>query len=89
MLEAYHRVNYDVITRIPEPSSSDGERQLPHSWAFLFAHRADRERRPAVELTCNRSLGSLIANMSLEAIRDQQLRSKGKIDAEKFAEGIG
>lgn len=89
LLEAYHRMNFDVITRLPEATSQDGERELPRSWAFLFAHLADREKRAAVEFTCNRSLSSIIAVMVMESLRDQHLRSKGKIDAEKFEEGIG
>jgi hypothetical protein len=89
LLEAYHRVNFDVITRLPEAKSQDGERELPRSWAFLFAHQADREKRPAVELTRDRSLASSIAVMVMESLRDQHLRGKGKVDAEKFAEGIG
>jgi hypothetical protein len=88
-MQAYHRVNYDVITRLPQPTSKAGERTLPQSWAFLFAHQADRERRPAVEIMRDRSLASTVAVIVLQAIRDQKLHAKGKADASEFEEALG
>jgi hypothetical protein len=85
--QTYHQVNFDVISQLPELRSEDGERDLPRSWAFLFAHQADRERRPAHELMRDRSLGSTIAVMVMEGLRDQMLRAKGKVDSDKVLEG--
>lgn len=79
LMEAYHRVTYDVIMQLPEPRSLDKQRELPRSWAFLFAQQAERERRPAIEIMRDRSLGSTIAVMVIESIRQSAM--KGKIDA--------
>lgn len=86
LMEAYHRVNYDVIMRLPEPKSQDNQRSLPRSWAFLFSHQANRERRPSVEVMRDRSLGSVVAVLVMEAIRHESLKKKGKVDAEQFEE---
>lgn len=81
LMQAYHRTNHDIITRLPEPKSEDGQRALPRSWAFLFATQASRERRSSVEVMRDRSLGATIAVLVLEAIRYQQLKKEGKTDA--------
>lgn len=84
LVQAYHRVNTDIIRRLPKPMSRDGEREQPRHWSFLFAHQADHQEVPPKEIMRNQSLASLIAVVSLEAISHQALQKKGKVDAKKF-----
>ncbi len=86
LMQVYHQVTYDVLAQLPSPKSKDGERELPKSWAFLFANHADREHRPSVEGMRDRSLGSIVAVMVLQAIRDQKIHAKGKVDASEVKE---
>jgi hypothetical protein len=85
--ETWHRINYEILSRLPQPTGTSGS-DLPRSWAFLFAHQADRERRSPVEIMRNRSLASLVAVVVLETIRDQTLRAKGKVSSEQMAEAF-
>lgn len=84
LVQAYHRVNRDIIEQLPKPMSRDGDREQPRHWSFLFAHQADHQQKPPIEIMRNQSLAGLIAVVSLEAITAQRLRAKGKVDAKKF-----
>jgi hypothetical protein len=88
LIESYHRVNYDIVSRLPEPKSENGARTLPRSWAFLFSHQADKERRPSAELMRDRSLASVVAVIVLEAIRGQMMKAEGKVDTDELAQAI-
>lgn len=83
LMQAYHRVNYDVIQGLPEPKSKDGERDLPRSWAFLFSSMALREKKPAAEIMQDRSLASIIATFVLEQLREEEREAKRKKEKEK------
>lgn len=88
LVQSYHRVNYDIVSRLPEPKSENGARTLPRSWAFLFSHQADKERRPSAELMRDRSLASVVAVIVLEAIRGQMMRAEGKVGNDELTQAI-
>jgi len=79
LMQAYHQVNYDVLSQLPEPESSDGIRSLPKSWAFLFSNLSDKEHIASADLMTDRSLASIVAVVVLQAIRDQTMRQEQEV----------
>ena len=84
LLQAYHRVNYDLISSMPTPTSKDGKRPLPNHWAFVFQSVAWRERRPPLEIIRDRSLVSVVASTVLEHIKTGE-----GVASEDMAEALG
>lgn len=82
LMQGYHRVNYDVVRGLPEPRSADNERELPRSWAFLFASISMKENRPARSVMRDPSLASIIATFVLEEIKQRE-RERKRQAAEK------
>ncbi len=91
LLQAWHRVNLDLLANMPEPTSKDGKRKLPLHWAFVFQSVAWRERRPPEEIVRDRSLVSIVASTVLEAIRSESADGKGRryVDQDTVAEALG
>jgi hypothetical protein len=81
--EAYHRVNYDIIHNLPSPRSERDDSALPHSWAFLFTAMEDRQRKPALHFMRDRSLGSVVAYLVLQEIKEQSIKDKVKSGSNK------
>ena len=88
LIQAWHRVNTDIVSRIPRPVSKDGQREQPTHWSWLFAHQADYQSKPPTEIMENQSLAALIAVISLEAITADRLKSKGRMDAKKTSKAL-
>ncbi len=85
LLQAYHRVNTDPILRVSKLVSSDGKRDLPMSWSFLFATMEEREHRPAKEIMRDRSLASIVAVCVVSALQHREMEKKAKERAERDA----
>ncbi len=85
LLQAYHRVNTDPITRISKLVSRDGKRDLPMSWSFLFTAMEEREHRPAKEIMRDRSLASIVAVCVVGAVQFRAMEKKAKDKAERGA----
>lgn len=79
LVQAWHRVNMDLMTQLPQPRSRDGVRNLPTHWSFVFQSVAWRERRPPEEIIRDRSLVSIVTSTVLEALKSEAAdkRSKG------------
>jgi hypothetical protein len=89
LVQAYHRVNYDLLATLPTPRSKDGKRELPNHWAFIFEGIAWRERRAPIEIIRDRSLVSVVAATILEYIKAERL-DKQKTGGKKAGSyGIG
>jgi hypothetical protein len=69
ILQAWHRVNLEPLLEMPNPKSKKGK-DLPRHWSYVFESVAWRERRPAREVTHNRSLISLVAQTVMSGLRD-------------------
>jgi hypothetical protein len=78
LLQAWHRVNMDLITQLPQPRSRDGTRDLPTHWSFVFQSVAWRERRPPEEIIRDRSLVSIVTSTVLEALKAEAADKKSK-----------
>ena len=79
--QAYHRVNYDRIHELPTPRSEKGSRDLPQSWSFMFSTMEDRHKKPAAHFMRNRSLASIVAYLTIQAVRDQSIKDQVKTEA--------
>jgi len=80
LVQAYHRVNLDLLRRLPKPMSRDGERELPTHWSFLFAQleaRTDKQI-PADRFMRDRSLAAIVAAVSLEEREHESSRKKAE-----------
>ena len=70
LIQAYHRVNLEPMTLMPKPRGRDGKSELPRHWAFLLQSVSWREKRPVREVIHDRSLVSIVAEATLEGIRN-------------------
>jgi hypothetical protein len=87
--QAWHRVNLDLIARLPEPASRDGKRALPRHWSFVFQSYSWRERRPPGEIIRDRSLASIVAATVLEVIKSEKEGKAFMGDPDDVAEALG
>ncbi len=80
LMEAWHRVNTDILRRLPRPMSKKDGKELPNTWAMVFQSVAWRERRPPIEIVRERSLVSICAETALEAIKHEEGQTSSGLD---------
>ncbi len=80
ILQAYHRVNHDLLQRLPEPVSRDGKRNLPAHWSFLFAQLEARTKHRTKAATFMRdwSLPAIVAALTMESIENEEQRARAR-----------
>jgi hypothetical protein len=72
LLEAWHRVNTDLLRGLPQPKSRRDGKPLPQHWSIVFQSVAWREKRAPVDIIRDRSLVSVCAATALEAIKSEE-----------------
>lgn len=82
LVQAYHRVNMDLLRRLPRPVSRDGERELPAHWSFLFSQLEARtkHRLPAKHFMREYSLAAIVAALTQEQMEHEAEKKRAETE---------